>query len=142
MSRERIAQVLKEKRKIKKMSVEEVSGILKSMHGIDISAKTLYSYETGHRQPDADLLMALCDIYGITDIMGEFRDEQKTSSNASEPTQEDAARKLDVNEVINAFVASGLFGPDEDLTDEDLRFLISIIDAIRSWFAQKEQQGR
>ena len=86
--------------------------------------------------------MALCDIYGITDIMGEFRDEQKTSSNASEPTQEDAARKLDVNEVINAFASSGLISPGEDLTDEDLRFLISIIDAIRSWFAQKEQQGR
>ena len=124
------------------MSVEEVSCILKSMHGIDISAKTLYSYEPGHRQPDADLLMALCDIYGITDIMGEFRDKQKTSPSASEPPQEDAARKLDVNEVVNAFVASGLVGPDEDLTDEDLRFLISIIDAIRSWFAQKEQQGR
>lgn len=139
MSRERIAQVLKEKRKIKKMSVEEVSGILKSMHGIDISAKTLYSYETGHRQPDADLLMALCDIYGVTDIMGEFRDKQKTSPNAGEPTQEDASRKLDVNEVINSFIAAGMVEPGEDLTDEDLRFLISIIDAIRSWFAQKKK---
>lgn len=141
MSRERIAQVLKEKRKIKKMSVEEVSGILKSMHGIDISAKTLYSYETGHRQPDADLLMALCDIYGVTDIMGEFRDKQKTSPSASEPTQEDAARKLDVNEVINSFVSAGLVGPDEDLTDEDLQFLIKIIDFIRLWFAQKQKKG-
>lgn len=142
MSRERVAQVLKEKRKIKKLSVEEVSNDLKAFHGIDISSKTLYSYETGHRQPDADTLMALCDIYGVTDVMGEFREEQKTSSSVEKTTPEDTGRKLEVNEVINAFVAAGLVGPDEDLTDADLRFFISIIDAIRSWFATKQEESR
>lgn len=37
-----------------------------------LSPKTLYSYESGHRQPDADTLMALCEIYGIVDILATF----------------------------------------------------------------------
>ena len=92
--------------------------------------------------PTLDTVKALARSLGCK--LDDFDDpdsQQKISPDAGEPTQEDAARKLDVNEVINAFVASGLFGPDEDLTDEDLRFLISIIDAIRSWFAQKQKKG-
>ena len=69
-------------------------------------------------------------------------EEQKTSSSVEKTTPEDTGRKLDVNEVINAFVAAGLVGPDEDLTDADLRFFISIIDAIRSWFATKQEESR
>lgn len=113
----------------------ELSGIPKSTVSKITSGVTT--------NPTLDTVKALARSLGCK--LDDFDDpdsQQKTSPSAIEPTQEDAARKLDVNEVINAFVASGLFGPDEDLTDEDLRFLISIIDAIRSWFAQKEQQGR
>ena len=88
--------------------------------------------------PKLNTLLAICDALEVTldDLV-----PAKIPPHAWESTHEEDG-KLSVEEVINAFVASGLFGPDEDLTDEDLRFLISIIDAIRSWFAQKEQQGR
>ena len=41
--------------------------ILKT-YGIDISVKTLYGWESGHRQPDADTFLILCYIYGIDSI--------------------------------------------------------------------------
>ena len=112
---------------------------------LGISPPTLSGYENGSHDPKSDLLSEIADICDVSVdfLLGRSAEsEQKTSPSASEPTQEDAARKLDVNEVINSFIAAGMVEPGEDLTDEDLRFLISIIDAIRSWFAQKEQQGR
>lgn len=71
MSRSTIAEVLKNKRKALNISASEAVAHLNEM-GIEISPKSLYSYESGHRQPDADTLMALCDVYGITDVLATF----------------------------------------------------------------------
>ena len=59
-----IAPLLKSKRKDLGLSVREV---LAKLHedGIDVSDKTLYGWESGHRQPDADTFLALCQIYKI-----------------------------------------------------------------------------
>lgn len=46
-------------------------------------------------------------------------------------------RKLNTNEVISTFVKAGLIEEGQDLSDSDLRFLISIADAIESWFANR-----
>ena len=59
-----ISTVLKSKRKSLNLSVKEVLDTLHT-HGIDISDKTLYGWESGHRQPDADTFIVLCQIYGI-----------------------------------------------------------------------------
>lgn len=50
---------------------------------------------------------------------------------------EDEEGELTVDEVISAFVSAGLVPKNQDLTDEDLHFFISIIDAIDSWFSQR-----
>lgn len=71
MTRSTIAEVLKRHRKALNLSASEVAARL-STYGIDISPKSLYSYESGHRQPDADTLMALCEIYGITNVLVAF----------------------------------------------------------------------
>ena len=83
MSREAIASVLKAKRKETDLSVEFVVSALSEKYNIQISAKTLYSYESGHRQPDADTLLALCKIYGIKDIFEAFgyKKEEPTVDN-------------------------------------------------------------
>jgi transcriptional regulator with XRE-family HTH domain len=71
MSREYISKVLKEKRKESKLSVKDVIKIL-SDKGIELSQNALYNYETGFRQPDADTLLVLCEIYGIDDVLEVF----------------------------------------------------------------------
>ena len=77
-----IAPLLKSKRKDLGLSVREV---LAKLHedGIDVSDKTLYGWESGHRQPDADTFLALCQIYKI----GSFSNIQKAPSDLSEEAQ-------------------------------------------------------
>jgi|WetSurMetagenome_2_1015567.scaffolds.fasta_scaffold05027_17 transcriptional regulator with XRE-family HTH domain len=64
MSKQSIAKLLKEYRKKNKFSVNEIIEKLK-LHGISLSAKTLYGYENGVSSPDVDTFMLLCIFYGI-----------------------------------------------------------------------------
>lgn len=67
MTRYKIAEMLKSKRKALGLSAAEVTKAM-SEYGIDISPKTLYGWENGHRQPDADAFLTLCNIYGISSL--------------------------------------------------------------------------
>ena len=60
-----VSKILKSKRKELKLSVKDVIAKLEK-RGVTVSDKTLYSWESGHRQPDADTFIILCDIYKIT----------------------------------------------------------------------------
>lgn len=60
----KISAILKSKRKSLKLSVKEVVTLL-AENGISIADKTLYGWENGVRQPDADTFITLCKIYGI-----------------------------------------------------------------------------
>lgn len=74
-----VAPLLKSKRKDLGLSVRDVLAKLHE-NGIDVSDKTLYGWESGHRQPDADTFLALCQIYKI----GSFSNIQKAPSELSE----------------------------------------------------------
>ena len=76
-----VAGILKAKRKQLKLSVKYV---IEQLHeyDLDISDKTLYSWESGHRQPDADSFLALCDVYGITS----FKEIEKSPAPAEADT--------------------------------------------------------
>lgn len=71
MKNPNIAQVLKYYRKLNEISVNEVSNILKENNNY-AAPKTIYGWESGQTQPDADTLMFLCDLYGIKDILQTF----------------------------------------------------------------------
>lgn len=66
-----IGSVLRESRLNSKMSVEQVSKVL-TAQGYKASQKTVYSWENGNSRPDIEILMKLCDIYGIKDILSTF----------------------------------------------------------------------
>lgn len=84
MSKKNIGPVLRNYRKDLKLSVEEVSQMLK-LYDINISPKTIYNYETSFREPDADTLMALCEIYNIRNVLDTFG---YTNSNCTDNQQE------------------------------------------------------
>lgn len=67
----KLSEVIKTKRKTLKLSVKDVVAKL-SEQGIKVSEKTIYGWESGHRQPDADTFLTLCDIYQIENITKEF----------------------------------------------------------------------
>lgn len=62
-----VAATLKAKRKELNMSVKSVLDAL-HVNGIEVSDKTIYGWESGHRQPDADTFVVLCQIYGIESL--------------------------------------------------------------------------
>lgn len=75
-----VSVLLKSKRKELGFSAQEAVDKLKSF-GINISIKTLYGWEAGTRQPDADTFIALCQIYGI-DSLSKIKTPQALSQEA------------------------------------------------------------
>lgn len=75
MSREYIAKKLKELRIKSGLTAKEVGD------KIGKSGKTVSAWENNHGQPDAEILIALCDIYDVDDILEEFK-EIKTPNKA------------------------------------------------------------
>ena len=69
MSREHVAKVLKELRLKSGLTAKEVGDM------IGKSGKTVSAWENNHGQPDAELLIALCDIYEVDDILKAFRED-------------------------------------------------------------------
>lgn len=71
MKNPNIATVLKYYRKLNHLSVNEVSKILKEQNNY-AAPKTIYGWESGQTQPDADTLMFLCELYHIENILETF----------------------------------------------------------------------
>lgn len=68
MSRETIAKALKRLRERSGLTADQVGAI------VGKSGKTVNAWENNHGQPDAEMLMMLCDIYNVSDILAEFRE--------------------------------------------------------------------
>lgn len=75
MSREFIAQKLKELRQKSGLTADEVG------KRIGKSGKTVNAWENNRGQPDAEILIALCDIYEVDDILKEFREDKPATAN-------------------------------------------------------------
>lgn len=71
MKNERFSKVLKEYRKKNDLSVKEVSMKLNEK-SIKVAPKTIYGWESGQTQPDADTLLVLCEMYHIDHILNTF----------------------------------------------------------------------
>ena len=71
MNNEIMAKKLRSLRESEGLTVNDTIDRL-LQRGIKISPKTLYSWEIGRAQPDADTFMMLCDIYMVEDILTEF----------------------------------------------------------------------
>lgn len=71
MKNPRIGLMLKYYRKLRNMSVSDVAASLAD-NDINVAVKTIYGWESGKTQPDADTLLLLCDIYGIDNILDTF----------------------------------------------------------------------
>lgn len=66
-----ISQMLKHYRKINQLSVQQVADYLCESK-IEVATKTIYGWESGRTQPDADIFMYLCYLYKIDDILATF----------------------------------------------------------------------
>ena len=79
MKNPNIAKVLKEYRKQNHYSVEDVVFKLEEQN-LPFATKTIYGWESGQTQPDADTLLVLCKIYKIDNILAISRRQKSSSS--------------------------------------------------------------
>ena len=71
VTKEQLGHILKELRIQAEYSTSEVVKRLKA-YGIDISEKTLYSYEIGNSSPKISVFFRLCEIYGVDNVSATF----------------------------------------------------------------------
>ena len=76
----KVGDILKNNRLRTGLSVREVSQILRT-NGFERAAeKTIYSWENNNSQPTPDILLFLCNLYGIEDVLGTFGYKKTTAS--------------------------------------------------------------
>lgn len=80
MSREYIAKTLKRLREQSGLTATQVGEL------VGKSGKTVNAWENNRGQPDAEILMLLCDIYNVADILAEFR-ENNVPTTKKAPTE-------------------------------------------------------
>lgn len=73
-----IGEKIKLWRKNAGLSVKQVADGL-GVHGINVSEKTIYGWESCRRQPDADTFIVLCKVLGVNNVF-ETSGEIKKSS--------------------------------------------------------------
>lgn len=71
MKNPNISKVLKAYRKLNRYSVNDLVVKLEDNH-LPVAPKTVYGWESGQTQPDADTLLVLCKIYKIDNILTTF----------------------------------------------------------------------
>lgn len=72
MENKSIAGTLKAARAACGYTVEKVTKLLMENNSISVRPKTLYGYESGYSVPSVNVFLALCNIYGMRDILTEF----------------------------------------------------------------------
>ena len=125
-SRKEIAEVLKECRLQAGFSAHEVASLL-NQKGCPIRHRSVYNWESGHGQPDANTFLLLCDIYGIKDIMHAFGYEKKAPQSAPLIVNTDTIclleklNRLDTNgrRQVSAYIKENVTPADPDGTDND-----------------------
>lgn len=88
MKNPNIAKVLKAYRKMNHYSVRDVVMKLEN-NAVPVAEKTVYGWESGQTQPDADTLLILCSIYKIDNILETFG---YTESDGNFPLSEEERR--------------------------------------------------
>ena len=118
---------LKEMKQKSGMTTIQIAG------GAGVPRPTLEKIFSGEtKDPRLPTMQKVVHFLGYT-LEDLYKDQKENPPAPSE----DEEGELTVDEVISAFVSAGLVSKNQDLTDEDLRFFISIIDAIDSWFSQR-----
>ena len=83
MSRESIARALKRLREQSGLTADEVGAMLGK------SGKTVNAWENNRGQPDAEILIKLCDIYNVDDILAEFKEDANVAPFAVSDKEKD-----------------------------------------------------
>lgn len=120
---------IKEARELAGLSQKELA------EKIGVAPNTFHGYESGKHDPKSNLL---ADIARVCGVSVDFLLGLEEKENAPMLREESTGAKVDPQRVWDLLVSMGFVKPGEDLTDSDLRFLMSVGEIIRAWFAERK----
>lgn len=102
---------------------------------IGVAPNTFHGYESGKHDPKSELLVDIARVCGVSVdfLLGITKEKAPTPSN------DDAEAKVDPGKLYEALIQLGFLKDGEDLSDSDLRFLLSVGEILRAWFAERKQ---
>lgn len=121
---------IKEARKLAGITQKELA------KQIGVSAGTLSDYESGNHEPKSDVLCSIADICGVTIdfLVGRAKEKAPAPS-------EDSTRAISVEALEAMLIQGGFIRPGEDLSDDDLDFLLSVGRIVETWFRKRQKHG-
>lgn len=102
---------------------------------VGVAPNTFHGYESGKHDPKSDLLVKIANAchVSVDFLLGIPAKENKKSPMPSAGTGD----RIDPKVLEKALIDLGFIQPGEDLSESDLRFLLSIGDILRAWFAER-----
>ena len=110
---------------LRRIREEKGVSMKKAAADMGIPYTTYLSYEYGRREPSIEMLLKLSDYFQVStdELLG-----------INKETPED----VPLENVYSFLIESGFVKDGEDLSEEDLSFLTSIIAALRDWFLRSK----
>ena len=102
-----------------------------------ITPTRLNYWEKDKREPDVKMLNLLCKTLEI-DPKALLSDEETEKAPA---LSEDSTRAISVEALETMLIQGGFIGPGEDLSDDDLDFLLSVGRIVETWFRKRQKNG-
>lgn len=102
-----------------------------------ITPTRLNYWEKDKREPDVKMLNLLCKTLEI-DPKALLSDEETEKTPAP---SEDRAGALSIEALEAMLIQGGFIRPDEDLSDDDLDFLLSVGRIVETWFRKRQKNG-
>jgi len=114
-----IGKTLAELRKSRKLLQKDVAAKL-SGYGIEVSSKTIFNWEKGLAQPNANQFLALCGILGVDDVLWQFSGVQRGPYAGLNGAGRQKARELiDLLLLIDEYKAVSVLGNDNEAPEDE-----------------------
>ena len=102
-----------------------------------ITPTRLNYWEKDKREPDVKMLNLLCKTLEI-DPKALLSDEETEKAPAP---SEDSTRALSIETLEAMLIQGGFIRPGEDLSDDDLDFLLSVGRIVETWFRKRQKHS-
>lgn len=103
---------------------------------IGVAKSTWAGYESGNSTPDIDKLVKIMDALGVDAnyLWQDYNQEETKKSPAPEGTEDEEKVQMVVQGLTHLLVEAGWIAPGADLSDAQLRTLVSYVVGMNAYF--------
>ena len=138
---ERLKEII-EKRGLKQVDVVALAKPYCEKYGVKLGKTDLSQYVNGQVEPKQEKLTVLGLALNVSEpwLMGYNVSPERKTEKAPAPS-EDSTRALSIETLEAMLIQGGFIRPGEDLSDDDLDFLLSVGRIVETWFRKRQKNG-